>query len=192
MEAKDKMDQENTPKNGADSEIEMDDSSLPEVETKSENEGEPANLQNELLYLKAEFDNYKKRILREQDQAIRFGNEKLVKELLNVVDHLDLATLHGKDQLTKGKTQEKDFANLLSGIEMTQRQLSQLLTRFGVEFIGAVGETFDPSRHEAISQIESAEAKENTVLQVLQRGSLLQGRLLAPAKVVVAKSNKES
>lgn len=149
-------------------------------------------IQKELLYLRAEFDNYKKRILREQEQSIRFGNEKFIRDLLVVVDHLERGVSHGKDLHAKGQTAEKDFSNFVNGVEMTQRELSQLLTRFGVEFIGNVGEPFDPAKHEAISQQDCPPEKENTVLHVLQKGCLLHGRLLAPAKVVVAKSSKET
>jgi molecular chaperone GrpE len=149
-------------------------------------------VQKDLLYLLAEFDNYKKRMLREQDQSIKFANERLIKEIIGVVDLLDRGVASGKDLQSKGKTSEKDFTTLLSGVEMTQRELSKLLATFGVEFIGVPGEPFDPARHEAISQQESPEAKDDTVLHVLQKGCLLHGRLLAPAKVVVAKTSKES
>jgi molecular chaperone GrpE len=149
-------------------------------------------IQNELLYLRAEFENYKKRILREQEQSIRFANEKIVRALLAVLDHLERGVSHGKELSGKGAVSENDFANFVNGIDMTHRELSQLLSRFGVEFIGAPGETFDPGKHEAISQQESSPDKENTILQVLQKGCLLHGRLLVPAKVVVAKSSKET
>jgi len=144
-------------------------------------------IQKELLYLRAEFDNYKKRILREQEQAIRFGNEKLIRETLSVVDHLERGVQHGKDLAEKGQTTPKDFTNFVNGMEMTQRELTQLLGRFGVELIGAPGEPFDPAKHEAISQLEAPPEKHGTILQVLQKGCLLNGRLLTPARVVVAK-----
>ncbi len=144
-------------------------------------------IQKELLYLRAEFDNYKKRILREQEQAIRFANEKIIREFLVVVDHLERGVLHGKELSDKGQTTPKDFTNFVNGMEMTQRELTQLLNRFGVELIGSPGEPFDPAKHEAISEQEAAPEKRGSVLQVLQKGCLLNGRLLAPARVVVAK-----
>jgi molecular chaperone GrpE len=146
-------------------------------------------LQNEILYLRAEFDNYKKRILREQDLSIKFGNEKLIRELLGIVDLLERGLTHGKDLVGKAAgNHAEDLKLFLSGIEMTGKELSQLLTRFGVEFIGSVGEKFDPSKHEAISQVEAETEKIGTVIQVAQKGCSLHGRLLTPAKVVVGKT----
>jgi molecular chaperone GrpE len=193
MEVKDKeaMNEENIESTSTDSPVAE---SLPSGETGGEEKGITAELeliQKELLYLRAEFDNYKKRMLRDQEQAIRFANEKLIKDLIGVIDHLERGVSHGKDLQTKGQTSEKDFSNFVNGVEMTQRELSQLLARFGVEFIGNPGEPFDPAKHEAISQQECPPEKDNTVLHVLQKGCLLHGRLLAPAKVVVAKSSKE-
>ena len=140
----------------------------------------------EILYLKAEFENYKKRMLRDQDQAIRFANEKLIREILSVSDLFDRGMAHGKS--VKAKHPDPELANFISGIEMTQQQLTQLLSRFGVEFIGTVGEKFDPGKHEAIAQREAPAEQNDTVLEVFQKGCLLHGRLLAPAKVVVGKS----
>lgn len=142
-------------------------------------------LKKEFLYQKAEHDNYRKRMLREQDQAIKFANEKVFRELPNIVDLLDRGIAHGKKLNAKGLPIETEFQNFLNGIEMTQRELVQLLSRFGVEFTGKVGEKFDPNLHEAVSQLETSEDQEGQVLEVLQRGTLYQGRLLAPAKVIV-------
>jgi molecular chaperone GrpE len=151
-------------------------------------ESEKDALQNEILYLRAEFDNYKKRILREQDQSIKFGNEKLIRELLGIVDLLERGLSHGKELVAKATSQHLEEVKLfLSGIEMTGKELSQLLVRFGVEFIGTVGEKFDPSKHDAISQVEAEPDQVGTVIQVAQKGCSLHGRLLIPAKVVVGK-----
>jgi len=148
-------------------------------------------LQKELLYLKAEFENYKKRILREQDQAIRFANEKFVREILTIVDLLERATTHGLNMKQKNQGGNAELGQFIDGIDMTYRGLLQLLNRFGVEFIGSEGEKFDPVRHEAISQKEVGVEGVGTVLEVLQKGCLLHGRLLKPAKVVVGKNKPE-
>jgi molecular chaperone GrpE len=141
----------------------------------------------DLLYLRAEFENTKRRMLREQENSIRFANEKLIESLIPVIDLFERAIASAGALKAKG---EADVNNFVIGIEMTHREFIQILSRFGVEFIGAVGEKFDPSRHEAITQQEVEQAdKAETVLHVLQRGCLLQGRLLAPAKVVVAKAS---
>ncbi len=153
----------------------------------SDTSAELEALQKELLYQRAEFDNSKKRLIREQEQSIKFANEKLIREILTVVDHLERGVQHGKELGEKGQTTPKDFVTFVSGMEMTQRELAQLLSRFGVELIGSSGEAFDPAKHEAISQIDAPPEKQGTVLQVLQKGCLLNGRLLQPARVVVAK-----
>jgi len=147
----------------------------------------PESAQKELLYLRAEFENYKRRMLREQDQSIKFANEKLIRELLLVTDQLERALTHSPHKTREG---DKELETFVTGVEMTFRQLVQFLGRFGVEFIGSPGEPFDPVRHEAISQLETTEDKANTVLEVLQTGCLFHGRLLQPARVVVGVASK--
>lgn len=144
--------------------------------------------QKEMLYVRAEFDNYRKRILKEQEQAIKFANKNLISELLNVFDYFDRAIQHSKTLKAKA---DPEISNFVSGVEMSQHEFIQLLSRFGVEFVGTVGEKFDPEKHEAISQKEVDKGSVDTVLEVFQKGSLLQGRLIKPAKVVVGKSKND-
>jgi len=141
-------------------------------------------LKKDLLYLRADFENYRKRMLREQEQTIKFANEKMVKELISVLHVFDMALA------SASPPKVADVGTILSGMEMTHREFSQLLTRFGVEFIGTVGDKFDPSLHEAVTQEGSRELPDNTVKSVLQRGCLLHGRLLKPARVVVVVSSQ--
>lgn len=143
-------------------------------------------LATRLLYLQAEFENYKKRLARDQDQAIRSANERLVRELLPIIDLFDKALItlrRPADKSTQG-------SELAAGIEMIHRELIQVLKRFGVELVGVEGEAFSPERHEAISQLDAPPEKANTVLSVLRRGCLLNGRLVEPAKVIVAKAKE--
>lgn len=137
----------------------------------------------EMLYVKAEFDNYRKRILKEQEQAIKFANRDLILELLNIVDYLDRAIQHSK--ILKAKA-EPEVVNFVSGVEMSQHEFIQLLNRFGVEFVGKVGEAFDPEKHEAISQKQVEDTEPGKVIEVFQRGGVLSGRLIKPAKVIVS------
>jgi molecular chaperone GrpE len=139
---------------------------------------------NEVLYVKAEFDNYRKRMIKEQEQAIKFANKNLISELLNIVDYLDRAIQHSK--LLKAKS-DAEVSNFVSGVEMSQHEFLQLLGRYGVEFIGQVGEAFDPEKHEAIGQKEADKESVDKVVEVLQKGSRLNGRLIKPAKVIVGK-----
>lgn len=150
-----------------------------------------AALTKELLYQRAEFDNYKKRILREQDNAIKFANERIVRDLLPVVDLFDRATLTSETLKTKleGNAMKGEVAAFILGVEMVQKELIQTLGRIGVEFVGAKNEAFDPQRHEAISEVETDKADEvGHVVQVAQRGCLYAGRLLKPAQVVVGRA----
>jgi molecular chaperone GrpE len=149
-------------------------------ETPSNGGGTEQKLREEILYLRADFDNVKRRLLREQDNAIRFANEKVFGELLSIVDLFDRALSSGA--ALKEKEEAKSF---YTGIEMTHRELVNLLSRFGVELTGSVGEKFDPAHHEAISQAPVETSKVDTVIAVVQRGCSLQGRCLKPAKVVV-------
>lgn len=142
-------------------------------------------LREELLYVRADFDNAKRRLLREQDNAIRFANEKVFGELLNTVDLFERAltsATHLKDSA--------DAKSFYTGIEMTHRELVNLLSKFGVELTGAVGEKFDPSRHEAVSQTPVDDEQVDTVTAVVQRGGSFQGRCLKPARVVVGISRE--
>lgn len=143
---------------------------------------EAQKLRDEMLYLRAEFENTKRRLLREQETAIRYANEKLAGDLSGIVDLFERALDSGKALKENGAD---DVKNFVTGIEMTHRELVHLLNRFGVELVGTVGEKFDPSRHEAVSQSPTDPEKVDTVIAVVQKGSLLQGRLLKPAKVVV-------
>ncbi len=146
---------------------------------------------NELLYLRAEFDNYRKRILREQDTAIRFANERLIREMIPVVALFDRANQNADSIKPKleGNSLQKEVFSFMVGVEMTHKELLQTLQKNGVEFVGAKGEAFDPQRHEAISEIETGNSTEvGTVMEVAQRGCLFSGRLLMPAQVVVGRA----
>lgn len=136
----------------------------------------------DVLYLRAEFENTRRRLLREQEQAIRFANEKLIGEIFRVVDLFDRA-IASSAGIKTGATPEVN--SFVTGVEMTQKELVSVLEKFGVEFLGQVGEKFDPQRHEAVSQVPGPSEKTDTVIQVFQRGCAVHGRTLVPAKVVV-------
>jgi molecular chaperone GrpE len=139
--------------------------------------------QNRDLYLRARADleNYRKRAQRDKEDLARFANENILREILPVLDNLERAVEHaGRDDNAQG--------GLFEGVRMTVDMFGRLIERFGVVPITTVGESFDPSRHEAVGQIESAEHAPNTVVQELQKGYLLNDRLLRPAMVMVAKT----
>lgn len=144
-----------------------------------------AKTEEQLLYLQAEFENTKIRLRKEQEKAIRFSNEQIVRDLLPVADVLERALAAAEHLRTKGDSEVRNF---VEGVALTQRELTQVLSRYGVEFVGEVGAKFDPNLHEAVSQRDAAAEQHDTVLDIVQRGCLLHGRLIKPARVVVGKS----
>jgi molecular chaperone GrpE len=129
----------------------------------------------------AELDNVRKRAQRDIEAANRYGLEKFAAELLPVRDSLELA-VQSADQV------EVDARSLKQGQEATLQLLAKALERLGVTPITPLGEPFDPTRHEAMLAQPSATAKPNTVLQVVQPGYELNGRVIRPARVIVAKA----
>jgi molecular chaperone GrpE len=134
-----------------------------------------------LLRLTADFDNFKKRAARERLDAIKFANEGLIMKLIPVSDNFEMALAAAKNS-TDASTQ-----SLQAGVAMIHQQLRAVLAEAGLEEVDATGKTFDPALHEAVSQQESADVPEGHVLQQLRKGYRLQGKLLRPATVVVAK-----
>lgn len=144
-------------------------------------EKELKKTKEELLYLRADFDNYRKRMFREQEQKIKFANERFVHELLTVYNNFELALTHGK----KVTDAHPDAESFYKGIEMNYHELGQMLGRFGVEFHGNIGESFDPNKHEALAQIPGPADSEGKLVQVIRKGCSLNGRLITPAQVAV-------
>jgi molecular chaperone GrpE len=131
----------------------------------------------------AELDNYKKRALREKADAIKYGNDNLLRDILPLVDSLDRAMEHACNS--------DDFDTFKKGLKMLQEQLLCCLQKHGVVQIDSVGKDFDPNVHEAMMQVESEEHKESKVVGEFERGYLLNGRLLRPAKVSVCRRLKK-
>ncbi|MGH8287831.1 MAG: nucleotide exchange factor GrpE [Steroidobacteraceae bacterium] len=129
----------------------------------------------------AELDNVRKRAQRDIEAANRYGLEKFAAELLPVRDSLELA-------VQSADRAEVDARSLKQGQQATLQLLVKAIERLGVTPINPVGEPFDPSRHEAMLAQESAAAKPGTVLQVVQPGYELNGRVIRPARVIVAKA----
>jgi molecular chaperone GrpE len=136
--------------------------------------------------LYAEFENYKKRTGRENDEFRKYANEKVLKEMLPVLDNLERAIVHVKE------APEEGVGKLLEGVELTRKQFADVLARFDVTPIPARDRPFDPQVHQAVSQQETAEAADGTVVEELQRGFFYKERVLRPAMVVVARNPKGS
>jgi molecular chaperone GrpE len=126
----------------------------------------------------ADLENFKKRAAREREEVQKFGIEKLLTELLPVLDNLDRAL-----EAADGATDVRSFAE---GVRMNRRLFEETLGKFGVESFTAVGKPFDPRYHEALQQVESREFAPNVVVQEVVRGYLLHERLVRPALVIVS------
>jgi len=134
---------------------------------------------DQLLRLQAEFENFRKRMEREKTEFLRYANEQLIFALLPVMDNFSRAISSAKEN--------QNVEAVLEGVSMIEKGLADVLTKFGVKQIKSVGEKFDPHRHEAIGVVESKEHPEDTVVEELQKGYLLNDRLIRPAVVKVAK-----
>jgi len=152
---------------------------LKEVITQKEQEIQAEK--DKLLRALADLDNYKKRIAMEREEMVKFSNESLITAIIPALDGLQRAS-----EATK-KTEGTD--EILKGIALIQKQLEDALDKFGVKRVETTGKTYDPHGMEAIMQKES-DGPENMVLEEMQKGYTLHGRLIRPAMVIVSKGGK--
>jgi len=138
--------------------------------------------QDRLLRLQADFENFRRRALKEKTEAHQYGHQNLVKDLLSSVDNLDRAIDHASQ---KGGG---DLESLLQGVELVRRELLGALAKNGVTRVEALGQPFDPALHEAMAQAPDGSVEPNTVIEELQKGYKLRDRLLRPSRVIVARA----
>ena len=131
-----------------------------------------------VLRMQAEQENQRKRTQREIENAHKYGIEKFVTELLPVKDSLELGLAAAGDESVK----------IREGMELTLKMLNDVFEKFGIEVVNPEGEKFNPELHQAMSMQENAELEPNTVIAVMQKGYLLNGRLIRPAMVMVSKA----
>ena len=141
---------------------------------------EAAENYDRFLRALADLDNYKKRAEKEKSELVNFSNEKLILEILPVIDNLERALGHAEGG-------HDNIDSLKKGVKLTIESAFPVFVRYGLSEIKAVGEKFDPALHHAISQEETAEAEPGTVVREFQKGYTLKGRLIRPAMVAVAK-----
>ncbi len=136
---------------------------------------------NHDLYLRsqAEMENMRKRAKKEKEDWLKYSNETLIKQILPVMDNLHKAISHSNN--------EKAFHALREGVELTLTELRSALSKAGLEEIKAEGEPFDPKFHEAVSQVEDKDVEAGRVVKEIQKGYLLNKRLIRPSMVVVNK-----
>ncbi|MCH8014631.1 MAG: nucleotide exchange factor GrpE [Candidatus Dadabacteria bacterium] len=171
-----------TPEEAEDSGQESESSEISEIK---EEENEVEELSKKYLRLAADFENYKKRMSKERTDSVAYGNEELIKELLNVLDNLQRALEHTE--------QQDDAKPIIDGVKLVQKQFLSSLEKFGVQAIDASkGKEFDPKLHQAIEHAESSEIAPGLVLSEMLPGYTLKDRLLRPALVVVSKDVDET
>lgn len=139
--------------------------------------------EDRLLRLQADFDNYRKRVLREKEEIYRRANEDIMEALLPVVDHLDLAI--------KAATSSEQHPSIAEGIALVGEQMLSVLGKFGLEPIETEDVDFDPNMHEAILHMPSVDVKENGIISTTRAGFTLGGKLLRAAQVVVSSGDPD-
>ncbi len=142
-------------------------------------EKEAKETYDRLLRVSADFENYKKRSARELEDFRKYANQTLLKEMLSVVDNLELA-------INSSNHRKKADKNLMEGLNLTLNEILRVFEKFDVKPIEAQGQKFDPAFHEAVMREETDDFPENTVVSEFQKGYLIHDRLLRPAMVVVA------
>jgi molecular chaperone GrpE len=167
------------------------DAKLPEEMTKDElvqfyKEAKEQSEKNYDLYLRsqAEMENMRKRNKREKEDWLKYANETLIKSLLPSLDNLEKAMDHAGN--------ENAIHALREGIELTLKGLKDTLSKAGLVEVRSMGEPFDPCYHEAVSQIQKDQVKPGTIVEELQKGYVLNDRLIRPAVVVVSKAGASS
>lgn len=175
----------------ADQEEEAAVSENPESEINQEGEpNEERNLQEELevaedklLRVAAEFENFKKRMEREQSKLVKYAGENILRELLPTLDNLDRAIAQGK---ADAEDTEAKLTSMLEGLDLTQKGLVATLEKFGVEALDAVGQPFNPDEQDALTMEASDEIPANHVLKEFAKGYRFKDRVLRHAQVVVS------
>jgi len=141
-------------------------------------------LNDRLLRLHAEFENYKKRMARERNEFVKFANEGLILEALPVLDNLDRAIAMARSGM--------DAQGVAEGLEIILRLFQGTLEKAGVKPIEVLEREFDPNLHQAVAQVESPDGRENIVVEEVRKGYLLEGRLLRPTMVKVSTTRVSS
>ena len=140
------------------------------------------NMEERYLRVNAEFENYKKRMIRESSDRFKYFNLDLIKELLPSLDNIDRAISHAKSDNT-------DVESMIVGLEMVNKMTHEVFEKFGVTKVKTVGEEFDPNIHQAVGVDDSDSAPDNQVVEECLKGYTLHGRIIRPAMVRVSGKN---
>lgn len=134
---------------------------------------------NEYLYMRAEFDNYKRNAIKERSDVLKYGSERVISEILNVVDNFERAL--------EAKVTPENLSVFVKGVEMTSVELKNVLQKYGVSEVETQNKPFDPMMHEALSSEETTTIPEGHVFRVFKKAYKLHDKVIRPAQVVVAK-----
>lgn len=148
------------------------------VEEKERLTAELQEMNDKYLRLYAEFENYKKRVNKDKEELVKYGNEKLIYELLPVIDNLEMALKHSTNETSEG---------LVQGVEITLKEFLKTLEKFGLTPIEATGKPFDPSVHHAMTLIEKEDIGEKIVVEEFRKGYMFRDKVLRPSLVAVSK-----
>ncbi|HEX7370217.1 MAG TPA: nucleotide exchange factor GrpE [Rhodanobacteraceae bacterium] len=174
---------ESGPRENENAQAPADAGSADELETLSrqlaEAETNLAGMRETLLRERADLDNQRKRMQRDLEQSLKFGNEKLLRDLLPVYDGLESGLA----------VQTADVASMREGLSLTLKALLKIAEGNGLEQVDPIGQPLDPERHHAVSMVDAPGKQPGTVVSVMQKGYVLNGRLLRPALVAVAKES---
>ena len=162
-----------------DEETEVSDREPTLEEKAADAESKYKEMQDRYLRLNAEFDNYKKRMIRENSDRLKYFNMELIKELLPSVDNLERAITHAGDE-------NSDLENMIEGLQMVYKGMQEAFGKFGVSEIESIGKEFDPNCHQAVGMIESQEVPENHVAEECLKGYYLHDRIIRPTMVRVS------
>ncbi len=158
------------------------DVSVAELQTQlAKAEAKAAENWDKALRTQAEMENLKRRTQKDLDNAHKYGLEKFAKELLSVIDSLELG-------IQAATSDAPEVVKLREGSELTIKQFENVFDKFNIEAIDPLGQPFNPEQHQAMTMQPSADVEPNTVLNVLQKGYILNGRLIRPAMVVVSQA----
>lgn len=146
-------------------------------------QAEIAALKDQLLRQLAETENVRRRLEREKQEASAYAVTSFARDILSVADNLRRAL----DAVPETARADQTFANILTGVEMTERELFNIFSKYGIAEVEALGQKLDPNKHQAMLEVPTNEAEPGTVVQVLQSGFVIKDRLLRPALVAVAK-----
>ena len=147
-----------------------------------------AEQKDQMMRIAAEFENYKKRMIREKSMAMKYSGEPIFRDILATVDNLERAIAQGQ---AEGVEAEQGLASLLEGVQLTLKSLVTTLEKFEVTPINSVGEAFDPTNHEALTMEPSDTVPANHILNEFEKGYQYKDRLLRAAKVIVSAGDKE-